>query len=66
MKPLSNDRIFVSARIRRIHKAQLDELALAEGRTKSSMMRCLIERAYRDLFNRAITSDKRNGMERKS
>ena len=63
MSVLSNDRVFVSARIRRIHKAQLIELARSEGRTQSSMMRCLIKRAYRDLFSGAITNDKRNGME---
>ena len=50
MSDLSNDRVFVSARLRRIQKAQLAELALSEGRTNSSMLRCLIERAYGGLL----------------
>ena len=54
MSSLSKDSVYISARVRRIHKAQLEELALTNGRNRSSMMRFVIERAYRDLYRRPI------------
>jgi hypothetical protein len=45
---MKKESVFITARVRIIHKSQLEELANAEGRTRSSMIRCLIERAYRE------------------
>ena len=50
MNKISKDNTFIVARVSMIHKNQLDELAVAESRTKSSMIRCLIERAYKKLI----------------
>ena len=49
---MKNEGVFITARVKIIHKSQLEELANAERRTKSSMIRCLIERAYREHIKR--------------
>ena len=59
MKRLNHDSVIVTARIRSIHKTQLEKLASAESRTKSSMIRCLIERAYRDFVKSIDVSKER-------
>lgn len=56
MGKLSHDNAFVIARVRNIHKGQLEELAVAEGRTMSSMIRRLIVRAYREHISRRESS----------
>ena len=57
MNKLSLDNVYVIARVRNIHRNQLEELAFAEGRTKSSMIRCLIERAYREELMRKVKDE---------
>jgi len=48
MKRINQNSIVITARVQSVHKTQLEELATSERRTRSSMIRCLIERAYRD------------------
>jgi hypothetical protein len=63
MNKLSFENAYVIARVRNIHRNQLEELAFSEGRTKSSMIRCLIERAYQDFVRRNFTGGYENGKE---
>ena len=61
MKRLNHDSVIVTARIRSIHKTQLEKLASAESRTKSSMIKCPIERAYQEFIRRKNIGGVRNG-----
>ena len=64
MKRLIAQNAYVIARVRNIHRDQLEELAYAESRTKSSMIRCLIERAYEDFARRKFTGGYENGKDK--
>jgi len=63
MNKISNDNAFIVARVKNIHKNQLEELAIAESRTKSSMIRCLIERAYREFIGKNYRGGYESGKE---